>query len=324
MTGKVGYLFPAFGGGYAKTQRELFGGYREELAKLLARAADVVDIDDARFENPDDDLRGHYASYISSCAVSSVLKRRDLYPDYAAPYSMGLFAALFDAECVCFEDGLLLTHQVCSLALASVTDGLYGMAVIVGLSHRLIADLIANRFANIEIGDVTNENVLVVSGQRTELEELLRMATERGSLHAKMMPFALPYHSRFMKALSRDIEACASTLTIAPPSHAIVSCVDQRVLLSTDDIRAEVAGNITRNMNWFLTMKKLLELGVDVFVECGASDALSKQARFFSGDFDVWHPKKFDRFFEGERFPAGQRDGGQPDLFMNQSGACGA
>lgn len=304
MADKVGFLFPAFGGGYARAAGELFPGYREELEKLLARASDIVDIDPARFEAPDNDLQGHYVCYINSCVVSSALKRRNICPDYVAPYSMGLFAALFDASSMSFEDGLLLTHTVCSLALASVGTGEYGMAVIVGLPRERIAELIAGRFANVEIGDVTNENVLVVSGERAEMEELLQMATEQGSLHAKMMQFALPYHSRFMKHLSSEIEACAAQLKIAPPSRTIISCVDQRVLSTADDVREEVAGNIARNMNWFLTMKKLLGLGVDCFLECGAGNALSKQTKFFAGDFEVWHPKKFVQFFEKERLPA--------------------
>ncbi len=302
MAGKVGFLFPAFGTGYANAGREPFSGYREEVAELLARGSKIVDLDATRLDASDDDLQAHYVCYVNSCAVSNVLRRRGIRPDCAAPYSMGLFAALFDASSVSFEDGLILTHEVCSLALDSVADGRYGMAAIVGLPRELIVGLIAESFPNLELGDVTNENVLVVSGRCSEMEELLRIAAEKGSLHAKMLPFSLPYHSKFMRDLSGEIAARAARIEIAPPSHEVISCVDQRLLATTEDVREEVASNIGRNMNWFRTMKKMLDLGVDVFVECGASNALTKQAKFLAGDFQVYHPKKFDRLFADNRF----------------------
>jgi [acyl-carrier-protein] S-malonyltransferase len=297
MDRKLGFVFPAFGAGYGRGKGELFPGYQEELDRLLPRAAEVVEIDKKRYEKPGNDLEAHYVSYINSCVVSNALKSRNIICDYVAPYSMGLFAALFCASSYTFENGLLLTHNICTFALDAVDDDRYGMGVIIGLPYEDVTELMSENCERVELADLNNEHVAIVSGYKPELEKLLRIAAEKGTLHTGLMPFSLPYHSSFLKATESKIQEYLAGLEIRPPVYKIISCTDQKVLTTVEEVRREVVGNVSRNINWFLTMKAMLGLGVNVFVECGASDTLAKQARFLKGDLRFFHPRTFQRLF---------------------------
>ncbi|MFC2171213.1 ACP S-malonyltransferase [Acidobacteriota bacterium] len=297
MDSKIGFLFPAFGAGYDRGEKELFPGYREELARLLPRASEVVEIDRESFESPANDLQAHYVCYINSCVVSNALKSLNIVSDYVAPYSMGLFAALYHVSSYSFEDGLLLTHNICRFALEAVDGGVYGMGVIIGLPYEQVVELIAKNCTRVELADLSNEHVAIASGWKPELEKLMQIAAEKGSLHTGIMPVSLPYHSSFLKATEGRIREFLNGLDIKSPAHKIISCTDQKVLTTVDEVRREVTVNVSHNINWFLTMKKMLELGVNLFVECGASESLTKQAKFFKGDFKVYHPRRFKKLF---------------------------
>ncbi len=298
MGTRIGFLFPAFGAGYGGGRSGLFPGYEEELDRLLPRASAVVEIDRRRFDEPANDLQAHYVCFINSCLIADALTRRGITCDYVAPYSMGLFSALYHTSSYTFEDGLLLTHNICSFAIEAADGDEYGMAVVIGLTAGEVTELITDHCENVELADQSNEHVAIASGRREELQRLLELAEEKGCLHGKMMPLELPYHSSFLQRTEARIRDYLADLEIRQPSCGIVSCTDQKILTTADEVRREVAINISRNINWFKTMKTMFQLGVGLFVECGAGDTLSKQARFFQGDFQAFHPRRFQKLFE--------------------------
>ena len=61
-------------------------------------------------------------------------------------------------------------------------------------------------------------------------------------------------------------------------------------------MKEETVGNLWQPLRWHKTMRRLLDLEVGVFLECGLSDSLCALARNVEGDFQTYHPRKFDRF----------------------------
>jgi [acyl-carrier-protein] S-malonyltransferase len=102
-----------------------------------------------------------------------------------------------------------------------------------------------------------------------------------------MLPIILPYHSRFMAKASDKIRTFMEGVSIQPPSVPIVSCVNQKVLSTAQDIRDELRCNVSDKINWLKTMQRMLELGVNLFVECGMSKSLTQLAKFIGGEYTV-------------------------------------
>ncbi len=299
MNKKVAVLFPAFGMGYKVS----FPSYQDEYKRLLSLASQVVKIEERHFEKIangiiEDDLQAHYFCYIQSCLISQILKKEKVPCDYVAPYSMGLFASLFYVSSLSFEEGLLLMDHTCRSALASVDkDKQYGMGAIIGLTIETVQELLLQDFFNIEVADISNEHVILISGIAQEIQRLLSIATEKGALQCKMLPIALPYHSRFIQNAQQRIQAYVEKLEIKPPLYPLISSIHQNFLTTPQEIKKELGENISHSINWLMTMNKLIASGVSVFCECGASDSLVKLLRFIKGDFESYHPRNFDKLF---------------------------
>ncbi len=303
---KVACLFPAFAMRYSDFGRKCLDGYQDELARFLADAAAVVRIDRRKFESPgefvlddrlQDDLQEQYVCYVDSCVVGSLLKKRKIDCHYVAGYSMGLFAALQHSSAVSFEDGLRLVHHTCMCAYEAVGDGEYGMAVVVGLTADEVAVLIAESCPEVEVADVCGPRAVIASGNRGDLARLLAASEQAGSLHSKLLPVSIPFHSSLLGQVEGRIREVLARIEIRAPACGVVSCVDQKVLSSAADVREEAAGNVWHPIHWFKTMRRLLELEVGVFLECGQSESLCNLARHIRGNYRMYHPRQFHRLF---------------------------
>ena len=301
--GRVAFLFPAFSMKYRDFSRNV-EGYEKEVAGFLKRASAVVEISQRKFEHPgefllddqlQDDLQEHYVAYVDSCALASLLEKERIRSDYVAGYSMGVFAAMHHSGAVSFEDGLQLLHHVCTSAHEAVEDGTYGMGVVVGLTAEEIASLIAQTCPRVEVADVCAPRVVVASGTRSDLEKFFEASEGEGSMHSKFLPGTVPFHSAFLRVVEDKIRRFLERIEVRAPEVGIVSCVSQKVLVSADDVKEEAIGNLWRPLRWYETMRRLLDLGVGVFLECGLSDSLCSLARNVEGEFQTYHPRKFDR-----------------------------
>jgi [acyl-carrier-protein] S-malonyltransferase len=305
----VGFAFPAFAKAYRGFNPEAFGDYLARREDYVNRAAKLVQIDPQRFERAcngiiEDDLHAHYSCYINSCVISDILKGRRIRSDFVAPFSMGLYAALYHTSAVTFEDGLFFIHHQLTSALKMVDDAEYGMASIVGFPSDQIERFILKNCTDVEVVDSVNELGHVVAGKKKEIEKLLIIANENGSLNTRMLPVILPYHSSFMQKVKGEIEKTLAKIDIRSPECPIISAVDQKILANADDVRVEMSKNIIQKVSWFKTMNKFLTLGVTLFVECGISGDLSKLVKIspYGDNVKTYHPKTYTKLFQDFNF----------------------
>jgi len=306
MSRQIAFLFPAFAMKYQDFSRACLEGLEAESAELLARARRLVDIDAGKFDNPaefvlddplEDDLQDQYVCYIDGCAVGRLLKKRGIAGDYVAGYSMGLFAALRYCSAVSFEDGLRLLHHTCTCVHEAIEGGNYGMGVVVGLTPDEVAGLIAAHGLGVEVADICGPRAVIAAGRRPQVERLLDVCEEEGCLNAKLLPVSAPFHSSLLCSVESKVRSFLAEIEIRPARRGLVSCVDQKVLRAPQDVADEAAKNVSYPIHWFKTMNRLVELGTDVFLECGLSESLSNLARRIEGNYRIYHPRRFERFF---------------------------
>jgi [acyl-carrier-protein] S-malonyltransferase len=292
---KIGFVFPAFAMKFVGS----FSTYQDEVDKFLPSALKLVPIDLRRFEEMangiiEDELQAHYFCYINSCVVSKILKGKKIGTDYVGGYSMGLYGGLYHSNVVSFEKGLLLMDDIYRIALDSIDEKKYGMGVIVGLTYESVEKLIHENCENVDIIDVSNELVINVTGIYDEVVKLVEIAGKQ-AINTKMLPITLPYHSRFMKDAVHKIRDHLTGVELEAPRFPIISCVNQKILSSVDDVKDELYCNVNQRINWFMTMKKMLELNTNLFVECGMSKSLTQLAKFVGGDFEIYDINKLSK-----------------------------
>jgi [acyl-carrier-protein] S-malonyltransferase len=136
--------------------------------------------------------------------------------------------------------------------------------------------------------EITNQNsphAFVVSGIAVDVRKLTDLATEEGALHARLLGVSVPYHAPFLEHAAFGFADSVAGISIKAPSTPIVSLINSAVLSDADSLRTELCANLYHPLNWYQTMRFLLDAGISGFVECGPSRGLVRNSKFIAGNF---------------------------------------
>ena len=63
------------------------------------------------------------------------------------------------------------------------------------------------------------------------------------------------------------------------------------------DLIDELIINVSHGINWYNTMKKMINLDVTLFIECGMSKSLSQLAKFIEGNYKIYNTSNLSKMF---------------------------
>src|SRR6056297_3650907 len=292
MNNKTAFIFPAFITSYTQNELEILSNNKIQLSHYLKRASDILNIDFPDFNYQTelyykDEFLSQIIAYTFSCAFSDLLSHKNIYPDYVAGYSMGIYASLYSSKSVRFEDGIRIINEAFRL-VREIDPGInFGMGAVVGLTFSDINEQISKFQLKTEIININNDRSLVIAGLKQDIQMLLEIAKDEGAFSSSELTVNTPYHSTYLRKVKKPFRDFISNLKIKDARIPVISTFNQREIIDASAIRQELVYNLTEKINWHKTMQKLLNNGVSVFYECGAGKDLNKIARFIKGDYVV-------------------------------------
>ncbi|MFO7614884.1 MAG: acyltransferase domain-containing protein [Bacteroidales bacterium] len=243
----------------------------------------------------DDELKSQYISYIYSCTVANILQKRGIKPLFVTGYSMGIYGALYYCGAYGFEDGLKLVKHAWEMIIEATQEGEYGMGMIVGLSEKDILGIIGND-NRVMICNRNNPHTYIISGGKGSVTRVLSAAAAEGALRANPLPVTKPYHTEMLSKAVPGFSAWVEKMPVKNPDYPYMSSLSQRALVSADDLKQELTGNLSRRMNWLETMNVLIEKGTESFFECGAGDGMTRNFRFIDGAVKAFSVSQLEGF----------------------------
>ncbi|HEU4407153.1 MAG TPA: ACP S-malonyltransferase [Polyangiaceae bacterium] len=269
------YVFPGQGAQKKGMGRGLFEAFRplvDQADEVLGYSIERLCLDDP------DGLLNQTAYTQPAIYVTSALhylrelERGAPRPDFLAGHSLGEYNALLAAEAFDFRTGLALVKRRAEL-MAGADGG--GMAAVIGLSERELADaLAAHGAADVTIANYNAPRQLVLSGRRDELDRLKAVLGKSkgvkafiplrtsGAFHSPHMQAARLAFGEFLRGVAfAELETpVVSNVTAAPyPRGAVASLL---------------AEQLTSPVRWVDSVQHLRRVGVSTFVEIGEGKVL--------------------------------------------------
>lgn len=297
----IAFIFPAFVTQYSGDETELLSMCGVDFSSYLERASLAIPSDLTHFQVSgqnftEDPLLNQYMAYIFSCAVSDILVKKTIVPEYVTYYSMGIYAALYHCSFISFEEGLKLIHQAYQAIESFNTIKPSGMLALGGLNIEDTENIIRSCSDECYIINRNSANSFLISGNADELEKISRKAVEEGALLVRMLSVQHPYHHPALyeaaKAFGNQISLVKKTLN---NTSALISPADCSILNDYESIRPALIKNLYCAFDWQQTFGYLLTQQVHTFYECGAGDSLFRISKFIEGRFDVITLKKMSR-----------------------------
>lgn len=189
-------------------------------------------------------------------------------------HSLGELSAVVCAGGLEFTKAVSLVKQRAALMAACAEDG--GMMVVFGLPEEPVTHVCAEISSPTNYVAVANRNAAeqwVLSGHRKALHAAAVCLEEMGGV-VKQLNISIPAHSILMAPV---LPAFAEAIRQANPQDCtvpVISCIAGTTYRKAEELAPMLSSQLTRSVNWPLTVTKLIEKGVDTMIELGPKTIL--------------------------------------------------
>ena len=292
---KIAFVFPGQGSqcvGMGKDLAENFAA----AADIFKRADDVLgySISNMCFNGPEDDLKQTLntqpALFITSAAAFEVAKEQGFVPAFTAGHSVGEYAALYAAGVFSFEDGLKLVRTRAELMQKAAEDNPGTMAAILGLSPEQAQEVVGKAAsAGVVVAANFNSPIqTVISGEAAAVARASQIASESGAKRVVALNVSGGFHSPLMQGAADALLDVLKVAQVNDPVVQVVANFTADFEKTADEVRANLANQITGSVRWVESVNKMLDAGAEVFIELGSGNVLAGLIKRIAKEAEIY------------------------------------
>ncbi|HHW56512.1 MAG TPA: ACP S-malonyltransferase [Clostridia bacterium] len=278
---KVAFIYPGQGAQYAGMGKGIYQKY-QEAREIFERADEALgfSISELCFEGPEEELmkteNTQPAILTVSVALTKVLQKRGINAEVTAGLSLGEYSSLVLAEALDFEDAVRLVKNRGKYMQEVVPQGVGTMAAILGLENEVVEE-ICRTVSQVGIVEPANYNCpgqLVISGEVKAVEKAVELAKEKGAKRAVVLAVSAPFHCSMLKKAGELLERDLEKIEIKDLKIPVVSNLTADYA-SKDQVKDLLIKQVSHPVLWEQSVKRMIEDGVDTFVEIGPGKTLT-------------------------------------------------
>jgi [acyl-carrier-protein] S-malonyltransferase len=288
----IAYVFPGQGSQFVGMGRSLVD--HSPAARKIFEQADATlgfRLSDLCFNGPrevlDDTINAQPAILTVSAAALAALNERlgptaeYLKPRLVAGHSMGEYSALVAAGVVDFPVALQLVRERGRLMKETGEHVPGGMAAVIGLDARVLEEVCqkARQKGIVCPANYNSPGQTVISGDLVALSEAIELAIAQGARRVVRLAVSIAAHSPIMQLAADQFNQAIARFHLQDARIPVVSDVSARVVVSADEIRAELSRQLYSSVLWTDTVRQMVAEGVNTFVEIGPGEVLSTLIR---------------------------------------------
>lgn len=281
--GKIGFLFPGQGSQTVGMGQALANS-EQSVSETFKKADEVLgeSLSTLIFDGPQEKLtlttNAQPALLTTSIAILNYFSQFGIKPDFTAGHSLGEYSALVASEAISFEDAVYAVRKRGELMEEAVPNGEGTMAAVLGMDRQKLMDVTETVSAGgnpVQLANLNCPGQIVISGSRAGVEEASVKAKEAGAKRVISLDVSGPFHSSLMKPAAERFEAVLENIAIKDAAVPVIGNVTAEPMTEASEFKKRLVEQLYSPVLWEDSVVKMLELGVDTFIEIGPGKVLS-------------------------------------------------
>lgn len=279
--GKVAFIFAGQGAQYIGMGKELAENI-ESSKKVFKEASEALGFDMANlcFEGPKEELdkteNTQPAILTMSIAAMKALEEKGIKPAVTAGLSLGEYSALVCSGVLDFKTAVKLVKKRGRYMQEAVPEGIGTMAAILGLDGDKVREVcsLASEKGIVEPANFNCPGQIVIGGEI----EAVNLASEKAKeIGGRAIPLSVsaPFHTSMLRPAADKLEEELKNIELKSINVPIMTNVTGTYVDNIDNIKDLLRNQVMSSVLFENIIRKMLEDGIDTFVEIGPGKALS-------------------------------------------------
>lgn len=248
------------------------------------------------------------AILLTSMAVKEALEEKGIKADIVAGLSLGEYSALVASKAIGFEEALALVKKRGRFMQEAVPIGVGSMAAIIGLSKEKIETVLikAREKGIVEIANYNTNNQIVIGGEKEAIDIAKELCLEEGAKRVIELKVSGPFHTSLLEEASVKLSKELENIEFNEPRVKIISNVTADFIEDKAEIKSLLFNQVKSSVRWSESIEKMLDMGIDTFIELGPGRVLSSFAKEISREkgikvniYNVEDMKSLEKTLEG-------------------------
>lgn len=280
---KVAFVFPGQGSQTVGMGKELAEKYSEVMG-YFEKADKTLDtkLSQLIFEGPKEELTKTYntqpALLTTSMAILDFFRKSGIQADFVAGHSLGEYTALVAAGVLSFEEGVFAVRKRGEFMEHAVPNGEGSMAAVLGLDRDPLSDVtkaVSEEGFPVSLANLNCPGQIVISGSREGVERAGVKAKEAGAKRVLPLEVSGPFHSSLMKPAAEQLREVLDGMEMKDAEIPVVINVTAQPVSNASEIKDKLIEQLYSPVQWEDSVTKMIDLGVDTFIEIGPGKVLS-------------------------------------------------
>ena len=275
---KTAFIFPGQGAQKLGMGQDFYEGF-EESREVYDWASENLNMDMKALCFEENDLldQTEYtqpALLATEIAMLKVIEAKGIVPAVTAGLSLGEYGALVAAKKMSWQDALRVIERRGLFMQEAVPVG-GAMSAVMGLDFEKVEEICRNTGGIVEPANYNCPGQIVISGEAEAVEKAGAAIKAAGAKRVAPLKVSGPFHSSMLKGAGEQLKPELSKVTWMDSDIPYVSNTIAEPVADSSAIEGLLVRQVSESVRWQQSVEKMIEMGVEVFVEIGPGKTLA-------------------------------------------------